>query len=255
MSDAELRRNLWDRAANTWRRLVDTATVAWDTSTPGQASASVPNGSIDTDQLADDAVTADKIAPGAIPTPDAADIAYDNGTSGLAATDVQAAIDEVAGRPAVIVSRAYAQYTANADLSTTIPIDDTIPQNNEGTEIVTAQITPSSTSNRVRVTFTGFVSGNDTAIFATTALFRDSTANALYATCISVQDDQGGGVTIGLRSIISFIFEHVPATTSTITYKIRVGPDGGVIRFNGSTAARRFGGVAAAALILEEITP
>lgn len=50
---AEIHRNLWDRAANTWRRLVDTATVTWDTSTPGQASASVPDGGITLAKLQD----------------------------------------------------------------------------------------------------------------------------------------------------------------------------------------------------------
>jgi hypothetical protein len=59
---AEINRNLWDRAANTWRRLIDTATVAWDVSTPGQASAGVPAGAIGTTQLADDAVTNAKLA-------------------------------------------------------------------------------------------------------------------------------------------------------------------------------------------------
>lgn len=55
MSEAEIRRNLWDRAANTYRRLIDTASVAWDTSTPGQASAAVPDGGITLAKLASDA--------------------------------------------------------------------------------------------------------------------------------------------------------------------------------------------------------
>jgi hypothetical protein len=50
---AEINQNLWDRAANTWRRLVDTATVVWDTSTPGVASASVPDGAVTNAKLAD----------------------------------------------------------------------------------------------------------------------------------------------------------------------------------------------------------
>jgi hypothetical protein len=58
---AEINRNLWDRAANAWRRLVDTATVAWDTSTPGEVSASVPNLGIGTAQLANDSVTYAKL--------------------------------------------------------------------------------------------------------------------------------------------------------------------------------------------------
>jgi hypothetical protein len=94
---AEINANVWDRAANTWRRLVDTATIAWDTSVKGQVTADVPDGGIDTAQIADGAVTADKIAGGVVPST-AADIDYDNSSSGLTATDVQDAIDEVEDR-------------------------------------------------------------------------------------------------------------------------------------------------------------
>jgi hypothetical protein len=38
---AEINANVWDRAANTWRRLVDTATIAWNTSVKGQVTADV----------------------------------------------------------------------------------------------------------------------------------------------------------------------------------------------------------------------
>lgn len=75
MSEAEIRRNLWDRAANTWRRLVDSATVAWNTSTPGVASASVPNGGIGTGQLADGAVTTAKIGDNQVTNAKLADMA------------------------------------------------------------------------------------------------------------------------------------------------------------------------------------
>jgi hypothetical protein len=58
-------RNIWDRGANAWRRLIDTATVTWDTSTPGEARANavftVAPGSIGTAELADGAVTYAKL--------------------------------------------------------------------------------------------------------------------------------------------------------------------------------------------------
>jgi hypothetical protein len=38
---AEINRNVWDRASNSWRRLVDSASISWSTPSPGVASASV----------------------------------------------------------------------------------------------------------------------------------------------------------------------------------------------------------------------
>jgi hypothetical protein len=154
-----------------------------------------------------------------------------------------------------VVSRAYGSYATSADLTTVIPLDDTIPQITEGTEVVTAAITPSSASNRVRATFTTMVAGDDTNTiqYAVAALFRDATANAIYATAVKVVPEVGADV--GL-AILSFVFEHVPGTTSSTTYRVRVGPDAGdPIRLNGTAAARLFGGVAQASLVLEEIVP
>lgn len=145
-----------------------------------------------------------------------------------------------------LVSRAYSEYSTNAGISTVIPYDDTIPQITEGTEIVTASITPTSASNRVRVTFSGYVDAGaiDPVVVA---LFRDAGASAIYATAVG---------NTASPSSLAFVFEHVPATTSATTYRIRVGPSAaGTIRLNGTTAGRRLGGVGVASLVVEEITP
>lgn len=136
-----------------------------------------------------------------------------------------------------IVGRAYAEYTGTATLSVAIPSDNTIPQNTEGTEILTASITPKSATNRVRVRFQGFAgpSGN---VIMTVALFRDSIANALTATA------NAGDATEN----IPLEFEHVPGTTSQVTYKIRAGTGSGTMAFNAL-----YGGVGRATLVLEEI--
>ncbi|HXF89529.1 MAG TPA: hypothetical protein VNK48_14330 [Xanthobacteraceae bacterium] len=152
--------------------------------------------------------------------------------------------------------RAYAEYTANASLSATIPLDDTIPQNTEGTEIVTASITPSSSSNRVRITFTAFgVGASNGEQYGIAALFRDSVANALHATMTPLRATGGGCTAIDVGGILAFSFEHAPATTSSITYKVRVGPNTSTMRLNGKSSGRLFGGVAAATLVVEEIVP
>lgn len=150
-----------------------------------------------------------------------------------------------------IIDRAYSEYTSNANLSTTIPLDDSIPQNNEGTEILTASITPKSTSNRIRVTFQG--SGTHTVNDATAiaALFRDSVADALAAIHFL---ESGADTTTDRTFPLPLVFEHAPATLSAITYKIRVGLSAsGNLRFNGSSSARLFGGVSRATLVVEEI--
>ncbi len=156
-----------------------------------------------------------------------------------------------------LVSRAYVEYSASVNLSTAIPVDDTIPQSTEGTEILNVSITPSSVTNRVRATFTGFFSGDVATSFAAAALFRDATASAIAATAARPTDTDG--VTLNpIMTPITLTYEHVPGTTSATAYKIRVGPSaGGGVRMNGDNGilARRFGGVAVATLVLEEITP
>ena len=59
-----------------------------------------------------------------------------------------------------------------------MPRDDTIPQNDEGIEVMTLAITPTNSSNKLLIevlTFTGFNSDNNSCV----ALFQDSTAGAL----------------------------------------------------------------------------
>lgn len=145
-----------------------------------------------------------------------------------------------------VIDRAYAEYTASSDLTAQIAEDDTIPQNTEGTEILTASITPKSVTNRVRVRFQGY-GGTSGSSEIVAALFKDSGADALCA-AISVPVGSSG------YSPILLDFEHVPATTSQVTYKVRVGPSSAVTaRLNGLHNARRFGGASRATLILEEI--
>lgn len=168
------------------------------------------------------------------------------------------------GGSSKLVSRAYGEYLTNANLTTNIPLDDTIPQNTEGTEILNVSITPSSVTNRVRATFTGYISGGPSVEqHAIAALFKDSVASALAATATKLSDTSNtysvcnGNATSHIASTrqIQLVFEHVPGVTSAVAYKIRVGGSGGTVRMNGSSTARYFGGVASATLVLEEITP
>jgi hypothetical protein len=151
-------------------------------------------------------------------------------------------------------ARAYAEYTANADLTTAIPIDDTIPQNTEGTEIVTAAVTLKRASSRVRVRFQTFgrcVSGaGDDNRNWTAALFVDSTADALAAVAGGIANDNSG-TSVVASTVLEF--EHAPGSVGPFTYKIRVGPaSGNTLRLNG-TSSRFYGGAAKATLVAEEV--
>lgn len=146
----------------------------------------------------------------------------------------------------VVVDRAYSSYTTNAAVTTVIPNDDTLPQNTEGAQILTASITPKMTTNRVRVRFSGFGSLS-TGGYVTAALFLNSDADAAQVTTMFCS-------TANAIQQLTLEFEHVPGATSAQTYKLRIGPSVGTARMNGISSARYFGGAAAATLVIEEIS-
>jgi hypothetical protein len=146
-----------------------------------------------------------------------------------------------------VVDRAYGEYTANANLTTLIPLDDTIPQNTEGTEIISVSITPKSTTNRLRVYFEGQATSSVAPNNVSAAVFSSASANALAACHVAIPS-------IDFGESLACAFEYVPATTSALTISVRVGPSlAANVRFNGNTGGRFFGGVARAVLIVEEI--
>lgn len=130
--------------------------------------------------------------------------------------------------------------------TTTIPFDDTIPQNTEGDEYLTRSITPKSATSKLVIEVelcasTSVISG------VIVALFQDSTANALAAR-YSYLDTAFGRDTITLRHVMT------SGTTSATTFKVRAGMDNaGTLTVNGSNAARIFGGVLASSITIYEI--
>lgn len=152
------------------------------------------------------------------------------------------------GRPLtfdIVPRRAYDEYTANSDLAT-IPMDDTIPQVGEGTEILSADLAVQVDTNRVRITFQGFY-GVTAAGFLTAALFVDGGANAVAATVAGAVDNTR-------PAPVMLQFEYEPGDTDSHTYSIRAGAHtAGTARMNGLFNARRMGGVARSTLVLEEV--
>jgi len=130
-----------------------------------------------------------------------------------------------------------------------IPLDDTIPQNTEGTEVMSVAITPTSASSIliIRVTIINGFSGTS---HLTGALFQDATANSLAAAVLYYGSTEG--------KTLTFTHTMTAGTTSSTTFKVRIGPAGGeTFYFNGygSSAGRLYGGVAASSITVEEYTP
>jgi hypothetical protein len=142
-------------------------------------------------------------------------------------------------------NRAYAEYTANTNITTIIPFDDTTPQNSEGTEILSVTIDPSSATAKLAVRVSGSVSSNINEIVI--AVFANGTA-VLATPVYSVSSTQAESFMVEV--------EFTPGTTDTQTITVRAGPGiTGNIRFNGTNSARLFGGVAKTVIVVEEVSP
>ena len=169
-----------------------------------------------------------------------------NGTSGqFLQTNGSGALSWAGGGK--ILQVVETSYTASASSVTAIPLDNTIPQNTEGTQILSASITPASSSNKlfIQVSFPFVDADAGRSVFA--ALFQDSTANAL-----------AGGVVILVGSDYSnnIYFSHymTAGTTSSTTFKVRYGPNIGTAYINrrGSNDAN-YGNVCATRMTIMEI--
>ena len=138
------------------------------------------------------------------------------------------------------------QTGAVATGTTAIPIDDSIPQNTEGTEFMTLAITPTNASNKLLIQVVMQLSNTVDANIGL-ALFQDSTANALAAQAF--RQDIGTGF-----SVLSLTYYMTAGTTSSTTFKARGGAGSGTYTFNGASGARIFGGAMSSSITIMEIS-
>ena len=144
------------------------------------------------------------------------------------------------------------QGVMNGEVDTTtstIPSDNTIPQNTEGKEAFTLAITPSNSNNKLLIhAFVGAISNNTNNRRGIIALFKDSVANALAS---SYADYQAAGTGEQGLDLTHFM---TAGTTSEITFRIRFASDGsGTTTLNGSSGGRLHGGVLATGMTITEI--
>lgn len=143
------------------------------------------------------------------------------------------------------VQAVYTTDGAVATGTTTLPSDDTIPQNTEGTQFMTLAITPKATTNILIIKVQAYLS-NSIVNNNTMALFQDTTANALFATHYRSNANNDHH---------TLVIEHpmVAGTTSATTFKMRAGgTSASTTTFNGASSARLYGTIPKSSMTIIE---
>ena len=132
--------------------------------------------------------------------------------------------------------------------TTTMPYDNTIPQNTEGNEYMTLTITPTSATN-ILIIDARLNSNPSNSSVVTGALFQDSASNAIAST---FQYFANGS--IGTPQTIQH--KMVSGTASATTFKVRIGSHvTSTTTFNGRSGGAFYGGTLASSITITEYTP
>lgn len=145
----------------------------------------------------------------------------------------------------------FASNAANTVISATIPADNTIPQNTEGTQVLSAAITPTSATSILQVeavVHASELTNVGDSILA--ALFRDSGANAVAASFVGGMNGGGNYLTSGAAVIR---YRVVAGSTASTTFTVRAGNNAGSMTLNTTHQNINLGGLIASTLTVTEI--
>lgn len=147
-------------------------------------------------------------------------------------------------KPGDEIQSATASSGAVSTGTTAMPFDNTPPQSGEGDQYLSQAITPTATPNILQVEVQALAS-NGAVGTVTMALFQDAVGSALAAGRINVTS---------LNSLMGHLYvTGVANTTSTTTFKLRIGGASGTTTFNGENASGLYGGVSNSYLRVREI--
>ena len=143
---------------------------------------------------------------------------------------------------------ARVEKTTHTQYNSTIPADNTIPQNTEGSEIFNVSHTPTNANNYIRVkAVIGYCHDSSTASFITAALFKDSGANAVAVQTkfINIGTNNDGQIVIDYRVLAG--------STSSATWSLRMGSSSGqTFTVSGRFNSGLFGGVYISSMTVTE---
>jgi hypothetical protein len=122
---------------------------------------------------------------------------------------------DYAGRGGV-VQVAYAQLNVQSSITTVIPFDGSVPQNNEGSSILTLAITPKSATNRIHIVGCSHCSNNSSGLNFALTLSRVGAVGNVLASKAFNMSMYGMGIVV-------IEYDFVPATASSLTIDMRGG--------------------------------
>lgn len=170
----------------------------------------------------------------------------------LAANNKLPALDGslLSNLPFKLVQVVHESSGATATGTTQIPADDSIPQITEGTQFLSAAITPQSATNRLIFHVHFYGQGTTNVGPMTAALFQSGVSNALAAGIDEMYDEAAN------PRHVDFMHEVTAGSTAARTYTVRAGMgQAGTLRMNGAGASRRLGGVLRSSITIWEVKP
>lgn len=146
------------------------------------------------------------------------------------------------------IQSVYTEDATAVTTTSTIPFDDTIPQNTEGAEYtqIATSITPKYASSKLRVSVFLPIAGIGATDPFIGAIFRDSTADAIVA----------GSMNMSAASVSSgfYLEATVAASAATATtFKFRYGITGGNAYIGSVAGTAKFGTSRKACMTIQEI--
>jgi len=132
--------------------------------------------------------------------------------------------------PWQLIQKIESVVTTSSTGTNVLPYDNTIPQNTEWDQYLTATITPTAWANKLWIESSCTISNNSATTFSS-ALFQGSTVWALAA--------RGWGASVDVVSDLRIDHTMVAGTTSATTFNIRAwGSWAWTTTFNGTAGAR-----------------
>lgn len=138
----------------------------------------------------------------------------------------------------VLQDALVASTTSVVTCTTAMPADNTVPQISEGDQVLAGSFTPISASSKLIINVSLGVARSAAALVGI-AIFTDSNADAIAARW---SGDIGAFDGAGDLPNISFEHRMDSPGTSSITFKVRVGPTTGTAYVNGNSSGTRIGG-------------